>query len=122
MKHGHRKSEILQCIQDMTREKGYAPTVREIAEEVGLNSTATVHRHLNDMEEFGLIEKLGNSPRAIRVVSGSNPAANVLEQLKKIDDGMTDIIFIHGEPFLVKRATVEDIKEWRGEEATSSSS
>ncbi|SDM15350.1 LexA family protein [Sediminibacillus halophilus] len=121
MKHGHRKKEILEYIKESTRERGYAPTVQEIADHVGLTSTSSVHRHLNELEEFGFIEKRSHSPRAIRVVSGSGPAANVLEQLKQLDDDTTDIIFIHGEPFLVKRATLDDIKEWRGEESTSSS-
>lgn len=48
---------------------GYAPTIREIGEMVGLSSTSSVHNHLMRMIDNGELEtddKVG-SPRAIRV-------------------------------------------------------
>lgn len=47
---------------------GFAPSVREIGEEVGLKSTSSVVYHLSTLEEEGRIEVRENSPRAIKVV------------------------------------------------------
>lgn len=47
---------------------GFAPSVREIGEEVGLKSTSSVVYHLSALEEEGRIEIKGNSPRAIKLV------------------------------------------------------
>lgn len=47
---------------------GYAPSVREIAEGVGLKSTSSVYCQLRKLEEEGKIEMRGNSPRAIKLV------------------------------------------------------
>ena len=46
-------------------EHGYAPTVREICNAVGLQSTATVHYHLNALRDAGLIEMDEMKKRAI---------------------------------------------------------
>ena len=52
---------IARCIQ----EQGYPPSVREIGEAVGLRSPSTVHFHLKQMEEAGVIEKGAGKGRAI---------------------------------------------------------
>lgn len=48
---------------------GYAPTVREIGDMVGLKSTSTTQHHLEVLRKEGKIETDAgfNSPRAIRV-------------------------------------------------------
>lgn len=52
---------IAVCIQD----QGYAPSVREIGEAVGLKSPSTVHFHLKRLEECGAIAKGAGKGRAI---------------------------------------------------------
>ena len=52
---------IAACIQ----EQGYAPSVREIGEAVGLKSPSTVHFHLKRLEEAGVIAKGAGKGRAI---------------------------------------------------------
>jgi repressor LexA len=52
---------LLSCI----REQGYPPSVREIADAVGLKSPSTVHFHLKHLEEAGYIEKGAGKGRAI---------------------------------------------------------
>ena len=56
-----RKSDMQGRIYDVIvhfrAENGYAPSVREIGEAVGLKSPSTVHFHLKKLEEQGLIEK-----------------------------------------------------------------
>lgn len=64
-----KRKEILEAIISYIQEHGYAPTVREIGEMVGLKSTSSVQSHLNRMLVDGMIEtdaRVG-SPRAIRV-------------------------------------------------------
>lgn len=46
------------------RENGYAPTVREIGEWIGLSSTATIKYYLDRLEKKKKIER-GSSARAI---------------------------------------------------------
>jgi repressor LexA len=62
-----RQLEILRFIHTRVAEKGYPPTVREIAEAVQLSSTSTVHGHLSRLEKKGYIQKDPTKPRAIEL-------------------------------------------------------
>ena len=50
-----RQKEVYEYIKRMIRENGYPPSVREIGEAIGLNSTSTVHAHLESLEEKGFV-------------------------------------------------------------------
>lgn len=63
-----KQSEIYQYIKDITMERGYPPSVREICKAVGLSSTSTVHSHLSKLEKKGLIIRDHTKPRAIEIV------------------------------------------------------
>lgn len=52
----NKREEILRFLTQFVAENGYAPSVREICAAVGLQSTATVHYHLNALRDSGLIE------------------------------------------------------------------
>mgnify|MGYP001236018423 FL=1 len=60
-----RQQAILDCIKDKIRSNGYPPSVREIGEAVGLKSSSTVHAHLLQLEEKGLLKRDPTKPRAI---------------------------------------------------------
>lgn len=60
---------IAACIQ----EQGYAPSVREIGEAVGLKSPSTVHFHLKRLEEAGVIAKGAGKGRAIALTEQVQP-------------------------------------------------
>ena len=63
-----KRDEILHFLTKFTAENGYAPSVREICAAVGLQSTATVHYHLNEMD--GMKKRtitLADSHRADRI-------------------------------------------------------
>ncbi|MEG6586053.1 transcriptional repressor LexA [Dendrosporobacter sp. 1207_IL3150] len=64
----NRQKQILSYIKDTLRAKGYPPSVREIGEAVGLSSSSTVHSHLSKLEEFGLIRRDPDKPRAIEIL------------------------------------------------------
>ena len=60
---------IVSCIQ----EQGYPPSVREIGEAVGLKSPSTVHFHLKNLEEAGMIAKGAGKGRAISLTTPPVP-------------------------------------------------
>ncbi|HBQ26742.1 MAG TPA: repressor LexA [Syntrophomonas sp.] len=60
-----RQQAILDCIKNKIRTDGYPPSVREIGEIVGLKSSSTVHSHLLQLEEKGLLKRDPTKPRAI---------------------------------------------------------
>ena len=60
-----KRGEILQYLRDYISQNGYAPSVREIMEGVGLHSTASVHYHLAALQESGEISMEGNKNRTI---------------------------------------------------------
>jgi repressor LexA len=64
-----RKQKILETIAQAIAERGYPPSVREIADAVGLASTSAVHHHLTALERDGLLERAQNSSRALRLTS-----------------------------------------------------
>lgn len=59
------QERILAYIQSAIKERGYAPSVREIGEAVGLSSTSTVHGHLRRLEKRGLLRRDAMKPRAM---------------------------------------------------------
>jgi repressor LexA len=62
-----RRQRILECIARTVGERGYPPSVREIADAVGLASTSAVHHHLIALERDGLLERGTHSSRALRL-------------------------------------------------------
>jgi repressor LexA len=60
-----RQRKILTVIQDAVKDRGFPPTVREIADLVGLASPASVAHQLSALERKGFIKRDPNSPRAI---------------------------------------------------------
>jgi repressor LexA len=70
-----RRQRILDCIALALEERGYPPSVREIADAVGLASTSAVHHHLIALERDGLIERGGKHSRALRLVARPEPVS-----------------------------------------------
>jgi repressor LexA len=62
-----RKRRILEFVAATLREHGYPPSVREIAEAVGLASTSAVHHHLRVLEREGYLERGASQSRALRL-------------------------------------------------------
>lgn len=67
-----RQQAIYEFIQKETLSKGYPPSVREIADAVGLSSPSTVHSHLNNLEKLGYIKRDPSKPRAIVICHHDN--------------------------------------------------
>ena len=63
-----RQKEILDFLTRHIERKGYAPTIEEIGEHFGLRSLATVHKHLSNLQEKGLIKRAWNRSRGLELV------------------------------------------------------
>ncbi len=68
-----RRQRIVDCIARTVEERGYPPSVREIADAVGLASTSAVHHHLIALERDGLLERGGKHSRALRLTTRPQP-------------------------------------------------
>lgn len=66
-----RQHEVLSFVVNYTTEHGYAPSVREIAEGVGVASPATVHEHLEALRASGHLSRAAESRSAGRRVARS---------------------------------------------------
>ena len=73
---GDNQQRILDFIKSEIQTKGYPPSVREIAQAVGLKSTSTVHGHLQRLEKRGLLHRDAMTPRAMEVMGDPNFVRN----------------------------------------------
>lgn len=64
-----KQNQIYDYILAFTQERGYPPSVREIAEAVHLKSPSTVHFHLKAMEAAGVIHRGAGKTRSITLVT-----------------------------------------------------
>ena len=63
-----KQNNVLDYLKQFLAKKGYPPTVREICAALNLSSPATVHAHLNTLEEKGYISKGNSKNRAIELL------------------------------------------------------
>ena len=61
----NKQTEILEFIHHKIENEGYSPSIREIAEKVNLKSTSSVHHHLNNLIEKGLLTKKAKQSRTL---------------------------------------------------------
>lgn len=61
------KNDIMQYVLTYSAEHGYAPTVRDITEAVGFESTATTQSYINQLIAEGRLERDERRSRTLRV-------------------------------------------------------
>jgi repressor LexA len=66
-----RQKEVLDFVSDFERKNGYSASYQEIADGLGLKSLATVHKHVKNLEQKGMIERAENRSRSIDVIPQS---------------------------------------------------
>lgn len=79
-----RQRDILNFIREFQKERGVAPTHREICDQFGFSSYGTVYKHLSLLEKKGLIRRDWNQKRGVELVeqpeaAKSEPAARAKE-------------------------------------------
>lgn len=62
-----RQRQILDFIKQHIQSNGSAPTLRQIADAIGVSSLATVHEHLASLKEKGLIKRKSGKVRSIDI-------------------------------------------------------
>lgn len=62
-----RQRRILEVIRDAGLLRGYPPSIREIGDAVGLNSTSSVAYQLKELEKKGYLRRDPHKPRAVDV-------------------------------------------------------
>jgi repressor LexA len=78
-----RRRKIVEVIDDSVRRNGYAPTMREIGEAVGLNSTSSVSYQLSVLEKEGYLSREARRPRtaALRPAPAADAAGAELARV-----------------------------------------
>ena len=74
-----RQRQILDFINDFSLKNGYSPSYREIGEEFGLSSVATIHAHVSALEKKGLVKKSHNEARSIELINNTVNWAEAVE-------------------------------------------
>lgn len=71
-----RQRQVLEVIRASVSDRGYPPSIREIGDAVGLNSTSSVAHQLRTLERKGFLRRDPNRPRAVdvRVLAQAAPA------------------------------------------------
>lgn len=64
-----KQAQILDFIKQYIQSHGSAPTLRQIADAIGVSSLATVHEHLVTLQEKGLIRRRAGKMRAIELIN-----------------------------------------------------
>jgi SOS regulatory protein LexA len=63
-----RERKILTYMKEEIKKKGYPPTVREMCTALGIKSTSTTHKDLENLETKGYIKKDPAKPRALMII------------------------------------------------------
>ncbi|MDO5746339.1 MAG: transcriptional repressor LexA [Actinomycetaceae bacterium] len=63
-----RTQDIYDALASALVDKGYPPSVRELATMVGMTSPSSVKHHLDALEEKGFIRRCPGQPRAIEII------------------------------------------------------
>jgi len=64
-----RQKEVFEFLEDFLRERGFPPTLREIASHFGLRGPKAPQKTLNILERKGYIRKVPGGSRAIEILS-----------------------------------------------------
>ncbi len=109
-----RQRTILQVIRTSVSTRGYPPSIREIGDAVGLNSTSSVAHQLRTLERKGYLRRDPNRPRAVDV-RGIDDAAPARMTEVAGSDALPEPAFVPvlgriaaGGPILAEEA-VEDV-------------
>ena len=84
-----RKQKIIECIARTVAERGYPPSVREIADAVGLASTSAVHHHLTALEREGLLQRGSHASRALRLTPRGEAVLSTAARQEKASSRVT---------------------------------
>ena len=79
-----RQREVYDFISRFVTEHGYSPSFEEIGQGLSLNSLATVHKHISNLEKKGLLTRDYNRSRSIDLL----PPKGKLKQSMNVNTGV----------------------------------
>ena len=79
-----RQREVYDFISRFVTEHGYSPSFEEIGQGMDLNSLATVHKHISNLEKKGLLTRDYNRSRSIDLL----PPKGKLKQSMSVNTGV----------------------------------
>ncbi|MFQ5600689.1 MAG: transcriptional repressor LexA [Candidatus Krumholzibacteriia bacterium] len=82
-----KQRRIFDFIRSYLAENGYAPSLEEIREHMGLASVSTVHEHLTRMEARGILKRQGHIPRSTELTVAPVAPATQLPLLGSVIAG-----------------------------------
>jgi len=65
-----KQRQIVDFLSQYIQRYGYSPTLKEIAEAIGVSSLATVHEHLNTLQKKGVIKRYEGAVRGLELLDG----------------------------------------------------
>jgi len=83
-----RQREALECIRQSCLERGFGPTIREIAESMGIMSPNGVMVHLRALQRKGHIERSANLSRSIQLTVDPRTRASGIPLIGNIAAGL----------------------------------
>lgn len=63
------RERVFDFVAAFGRERGYAPSFREVAEALDIASPATVHHHLRSLRDEGRLTYVDRQPRTVHITS-----------------------------------------------------
>jgi repressor LexA len=82
-----RQKEILAFLSEYLKERGYSPSLDEIAKHFGIASLNAIYKHLRVLEERGFIRRLSNRARSITIVDQESVTEQLVPLLGTIAAG-----------------------------------
>jgi repressor LexA len=82
-----RQREIYDFVREFLETHGYAPSLEEIAAHFGLSSVATVHEHLEHLQDKGVLRRDPNRSRAVEIIRPGLRTAVELPLLGRVAAG-----------------------------------
>ncbi len=72
MIHEEKLTKVMDYIRKFSEENGYTPSVREICQQCGIKSTATVHSYIAKLQDRGFLSKTDNKKRSVSIGRSSS--------------------------------------------------
>ena len=92
---GERHRKIMVFLEKFQKQNGYSPSIREIGQSIGVNSTSLVDYYLKQLEEQRLIERNQNISRSIRLIKSlSNEGTEKRGIVSDVKQTINDFISI----------------------------
>jgi len=79
MKLTKRQNQILKFIKDYIVGHDYSPSYREIGDELGISSSATVHQHIQNLKKKGFVNLNESEARSIELTGASFQLGRTIE-------------------------------------------